>query len=68
MWGSISDFAVDFQNLSKEYNFGAFLDNILKEKCILGINDDRIIEVAIGWKNIKTFQEVFNSGVGMKLT
>lgn len=48
MWGSISDFAVDFQNLSKEYNFGAFLDNILKEKCILGINDDRIIEVAIG--------------------
>lgn len=33
---------------SKEYNFGAFLDNILKEKCILGINDDRIIEVVIG--------------------
>lgn len=62
---AILDFVAELRIITEAYGYSGFLNDILRSKLIVGINDDGIQRLLTG-KNTMTFQEDFDIAVGIE--
>lgn len=57
------DFVTKLCTITEDCHYSAFLDYMLRDKLVMGINDDRIQHRLLAEKDTITFQEAFHIAV-----
>ena len=62
---TVADYVADLRHLSEHCNYGASLENMLRDRIVCGINDESIQRKLLSESNL-TFQTAFDTAQGME--
>ena len=65
---SITDYVAELRSMCEDCRFGAFLDKMLRDKLVVGVNDDNIHRRLLAERDTVTFNEALNIGVNLEST
>lgn len=63
---SITDYVAELRSMCEDCRFGTFLDEMLRDKLVVGVNDNNIQRRLLAEKDTITFNEAFKIAVNIE--